>query len=473
MPLSKEILNSHSVTALKKEIAKTNIKGYSKMKKAEVISLMMKPEHSTRFGHIKPHVKEKVIKEKVIKKKVVKEKVIKKKVNKDIKLKPITAEDISELGKGKKPKAKLGESGIGKKRKRITKPIKKKTINVEVPEPKKKVIPTITITEAEKPKKKVYKKGGKFFKPKEVKSKLPPIPKSNVKIRLPKETKQKERKVEHKKGFIPNTKEQKKELEEVEKIVKDNKNNFIISKDYNRVSSLIDKLKLYSNNKLNTTKFQYKFNRYRRYKEKVKYLTGKKEINEVEIDYEIYNKDLSLNKTITTLFKDKTGELYKIKEPYPHSTIFKLNIENEKEEPKKEEPKKEEPKKEKKSSELKTLSQIPSNLKKVWKEFVMERVGSFLEKYQLEELEGLVDTEKRFKDLEIKKKDKNLRAKEKFNILNDIGEIIENTKEDMEDEPRFDKIYKILSPKIYLRIKEDLKQKKKEKKQDEKDKANA
>ena len=262
--VSADILNSHPIKTLKSEISKTNIKGYSKMKKDEIIDLMLK--YKSRFSHIKK--------------------------------------------KEKKPK--------GKK---------------EVP---KIEVPKITITEAEPEKRKVYSRGGRFFKPKEPKSKLPPIPKSNIKIRLPKETKPKDRKVEHKKGFRPNTKEQKKELEEVEKIVKDNKNNFIIPKDYNRVSSLIDKFKLYSNNKLNKTKFQYKFTGYRRAEEKSSYLTGTKEINEVEISYEIYNKDLSLYKTITTNLKDKTGEFYKIKEPYPHNTIFKLKLENEKEEPKKE-----------------------------------------------------------------------------------------------------------------------------------------
>jgi|TARA_R110002153_G_scaffold1818_5_gene9131 hypothetical protein len=288
-----EILNSHSVSTLKKEISKTNIKGYSKMKKAEIISLMMKPEHSKRFSHIK--MKDKTVIKKEPKKETPK--------------------------KEEKPKAKLGESGIGKKRKRENKPIKKKVIDVAMPkkEPKKepKKIPKITITEEEKPKQKVYSKGGKFFKPKEVKSKLPPIPKSNIKIRLPK-----------------------------------------------------------------------------------------------------------------------------------------------KEEPKKEEPKKKEPKKKKEKE--KTLSQIPSNLKKLWKEFVNERVGSFLEKYQLEEYESLKNMEERFRDLEIKKKDKTLRAKEKFNIINDIGDIVEDIKENIEDEPRFDKVYKILTPRIYARVKADLKEKKKE-----------
>ncbi len=38
--VSREILNSHPVTTLRKEISKTNIKGYSKMKKAEVIQFV-------------------------------------------------------------------------------------------------------------------------------------------------------------------------------------------------------------------------------------------------------------------------------------------------------------------------------------------------------------------------------------------------------------------------------------------------
>lgn len=47
----KDIFESHPVSVLKKEIAKTNIKGYSKMKKAEVIELMIK--NKDKFGHIK------------------------------------------------------------------------------------------------------------------------------------------------------------------------------------------------------------------------------------------------------------------------------------------------------------------------------------------------------------------------------------------------------------------------------------
>tara|TARA_R110002072_G_scaffold111875_2_gene240482 strand:+ start:81 stop:686 length:606 start_codon:yes stop_codon:yes gene_type:complete len=48
---SKVELESHPVTTLKKEISKTNIKGYSKMTKPEVVELMLK--NKDRFHHIK------------------------------------------------------------------------------------------------------------------------------------------------------------------------------------------------------------------------------------------------------------------------------------------------------------------------------------------------------------------------------------------------------------------------------------
>jgi len=49
---TKKILESHPASVLKKEISMTNIKGYSKLKKAELVDLMMKPEHKDRFSHI-------------------------------------------------------------------------------------------------------------------------------------------------------------------------------------------------------------------------------------------------------------------------------------------------------------------------------------------------------------------------------------------------------------------------------------
>ena len=54
---TKEILNSYSVVELRKEVSKTNIKGYSKMKKSEVVELMMKPNNKPKFHHIKAKTK--------------------------------------------------------------------------------------------------------------------------------------------------------------------------------------------------------------------------------------------------------------------------------------------------------------------------------------------------------------------------------------------------------------------------------
>ena len=53
----KEILMSHPISTLRKEISNQNIKGYSKLKKAELVALMLKTPQ--RFKHIKMRVKPK------------------------------------------------------------------------------------------------------------------------------------------------------------------------------------------------------------------------------------------------------------------------------------------------------------------------------------------------------------------------------------------------------------------------------
>lgn len=53
----KTILNTYTVTELKKFISQNNIKGYSKLKKDELIKLMTKAEHINKFKHIKPKEK--------------------------------------------------------------------------------------------------------------------------------------------------------------------------------------------------------------------------------------------------------------------------------------------------------------------------------------------------------------------------------------------------------------------------------
>ena len=55
----RDIFNSHSVSTLKKEISKTNIKGYSTMKKAQIVDLMVK--NQARFSHLKLNEKKKLI----------------------------------------------------------------------------------------------------------------------------------------------------------------------------------------------------------------------------------------------------------------------------------------------------------------------------------------------------------------------------------------------------------------------------
>ncbi len=47
-----EVLANMPVKDLKKEIRKTNITGYSKMKKLEIVELMLK--HRDRFKHVVP-----------------------------------------------------------------------------------------------------------------------------------------------------------------------------------------------------------------------------------------------------------------------------------------------------------------------------------------------------------------------------------------------------------------------------------
>ena len=53
MTVTKEILASHPVTTLKKEISKTNIKKYSKENKADTIDIMLSEENKGKFDHIK------------------------------------------------------------------------------------------------------------------------------------------------------------------------------------------------------------------------------------------------------------------------------------------------------------------------------------------------------------------------------------------------------------------------------------
>ena len=62
IPLRK-VLNSHTMPELKREIRKTNITGYSKLKKGGLVSLMARKEHKEKFSHLKFKQKSRVDKE--------------------------------------------------------------------------------------------------------------------------------------------------------------------------------------------------------------------------------------------------------------------------------------------------------------------------------------------------------------------------------------------------------------------------
>ena len=49
---TRKLLNSHTMPELKREIRKTNISGYSKLKKGGLVSLMARKEHKKKFTHL-------------------------------------------------------------------------------------------------------------------------------------------------------------------------------------------------------------------------------------------------------------------------------------------------------------------------------------------------------------------------------------------------------------------------------------
>ena len=125
--ITRDILKSHPLSTLKKEISKYNklvtVSGYSKMKKGEVIDLMMK--HPNKFKHIK--MKEKAQKKPLAEKKKQTQKEIKefeKSLAKELEDPKKFNELFGDLPKKKKPKK------IIKKSKPVEKP------KAEKPKPK-------------------------------------------------------------------------------------------------------------------------------------------------------------------------------------------------------------------------------------------------------------------------------------------------------------------------------------------------
>lgn len=87
-------LESHPVSVLKKEISKTNVKGYSRMKKNEVVALMLK--NKERFDYI-PHAG---------KKEPVKRATVKKEESKKVRVEPKKVKKIIKKPEPKKEEPK-------------------------------------------------------------------------------------------------------------------------------------------------------------------------------------------------------------------------------------------------------------------------------------------------------------------------------------------------------------------------------
>jgi len=102
----RQILESHPVANLKKELAKVKKSlNYSKLKKAQLVDLMLKPNLINNFRHLKMYVKPE------------RKKPIKKEVKKEVKAKPAPKARISDIQKFKN--FVLGKSKTGQKIKKL------------------------------------------------------------------------------------------------------------------------------------------------------------------------------------------------------------------------------------------------------------------------------------------------------------------------------------------------------------------
>jgi hypothetical protein len=138
----------------------------------------------------------------------------------------------------------------------------------------------------------------------------------------PKREKPKEEPKKEKFKFEDLTTKQKKDLEEVEKYMINNKNRFEKS-EYSKGLNIIKKFKLYSDKKMNNTKLQYKFSDY--------YISDSNTLNELSMSYKTYYSDgrptsgvLKSNylRTINIKMKKKE-EPKKEKKPNKKSEIIK------------------------------------------------------------------------------------------------------------------------------------------------------
>ena len=395
---SKQLLNTHPLPSLKREIRKTNITGYSKLTKDEIIELMLK--HKDRFHHMTDYVKPerkprkpRVKKEKVVEeKKENKEDILDKKLDKlhenlnntefpSLEVLNETARtlmDYRDLGgnkhKGlvkliyKRQKATIAKSKEKKpdnKRKLII-----KTINYDKPS---KDVVIKSVSKAKEENKKIVIKKEEQSKGTAKKVSKIQQPKQMAKVIKPKEKRQP----------LTNAKVIKAEPKE-ENIKKQ-----IKIANWGQKSIQFDTVK------------QYK-----------QYIKGR-----ILSDYYGYKYD------------PKKDEKLKPKEP-------------------------------KKKEELKRPKEISKPLEEVWGEYMSEKAGSFGKKIsvQQDELEELIELDKKYKQYEKERKDTDNSAKIQLNAIGEQNEIIEDIRTNITDEnPNLLKVYKKFAPTIFNVITKQLK----------------
>ena len=388
---SKEILDTHPIASLKREIRKTNITGYSKLTKDEIINIMLK--NKDRFHHIVKYVKPER-KPRVKKPKVEKQKV--EKTPEENKIKKLTDEiknsrdnienlDLGELNTLTKKYMEFKDLvGLNNKTfKGIVKLIFKRQNDLTPEE-------DIKLKATKKTKIQQPKQMPKIIKPKE---KRQPLTNAKVIKAEPKE----ENIIKQIKTLI-----NKYSNEEIKKqnFTKENLKNFT-----NPFFDLYDKLKEDLSNVEDPTKF-------------------------LKDNEELSKKYINVTSNFTKRIKAQ----------------FKKNKEKPKEEPKKKEPKKKE--------EPTKLKEISKPLEDAWEVFMGEKAGSFGKKLsvQKEQLEELKELEKTFSNYEKERKNTENSAKNQLNAIAEQNDILDDVRFETDANPLMLKVYKKFAPTIFKTV---------------------
>ena len=109
---------------------------------------------------------------------------------------------------------------------------------------------------------------------------------------------------------------------------------------------------------------------------------------------------------------------------------------------------------------FKPIKEIPSKFKKIWFEYMKDRVGYYDHNNQKDELEELERVENNFIKAQKERTDKSLSSKKQLNAVYIIGDIIISIRKDLNENEDNVKLYKVLIPNI---MKDILNQNKKDK----------